>query len=106
MPITKVNVVVGDKVKTGDVLALEDDSDIQFALRSAQAQLASSEASLSKLKQPPLAADVAADKAAVVSAQAAYNVAVNKNNHAPDQLLQAKVALDKASAAQQQSQAA
>jgi HlyD family secretion protein len=99
-------VVVGDTVKAGDVLATEDDSDLQFALRSAQAQLASAQASLAKLQQPPQAADVAADKAAVASAQAAYNVAVNKNNHAPDQLLQAKAALDKAAAALQQAQAA
>jgi HlyD family secretion protein len=106
VPITKVNVVVGDKVKAGDVLATEDNSNLQFALRSAQAQLTSAQANLAKLQQPPLAADVAADKAAVASAQAAYNVAVNKNNHAPDQLLQAKAALDKADAALQQAQAA
>ena len=106
VPITKVNVVVGDKVNAGDVLATEDNSDLQFALRSAQAQLASAQASLAKLQQPPLAADVAADKATVASAQAAYNVAVNKNNHAPDQLLQAKAALDKATAALQEAQAA
>lgn len=106
VPITKVNVVVGDKVKAGDVLATEDNSELSFALRSAQAQLSSAQASLAKLQQPPLAADVAADKAAVASAQSAYSVAVNKNNHAPDQLLQAKAALDKADAALQQAQAA
>jgi HlyD family secretion protein len=106
VPITTVSVKVGDKVKAGDVLAEEDNSDLQFALRSAQAQLSSAQANLSKLQQPPLAADVAADQAAVASAQSAYNVAVNKNNHAPDQLLQAKAALDKADAALQQAQAA
>lgn len=106
VPISKVNVVVGDKVKTGDVLAEEDNSDLQFALRSAQAQLATAQANLAKLQQPPLAADVAADQAAVSSAQSAYKVALNKNSHAPDQLLQAKSALDKANAALQQAQAA
>jgi HlyD family secretion protein len=106
VPITKVNVVVGDKVKAGDVLAEEDNSQLQFALRSAQAQVSTAQANLAKLKAPPLAADVSADQAAVASAQTAYNVAVNKNNHAPDQLLQAKAALDKADAALQQAQAA
>jgi HlyD family secretion protein len=106
VPITKVNVQVGDKVKAGDVLAQEDDSDLQFAVRSAQANLTSAQASLDKLRQPPLAADVDAAKAQVASAQSAYNVAVNKNNHAPDQLLQAKAALDKATAALQLAQAA
>jgi HlyD family secretion protein len=106
VPITKVNVAIGDQVKAGDVLAEEDNSQLQFSLRSAQAQLSTAQANLAKLQQPPLAADVAADQAAVVSAQTAYTVAVNKNNHAPDQLLQAKAALDKADAALQQAQAA
>lgn len=106
VPITQVNVKVGDKVKAGDVLAEEDNSDLQFALRTSQAQLSTAQANLAKLQQPPLAADVAAAKAQIVSAQAAYNVAINKNNHAPDQLLQAKAALDKADAALQQAQAA
>lgn len=105
VPITKVDVSVGDNVKAGQVLATEDDSDLQFALRSSQAQLTSAQANLAKLQQPPLAADVSAAKAQITSAQAAYNVAVNKNNHAPDQLLQAKAALDKADAALQQAQA-
>jgi HlyD family secretion protein len=106
VPITKVSVGVGDKVKAGDVLALEDDSDLQFALRSAQAQLTSAQANLAKLQQPPLAADVAAAQAQVASAQTAYSVAVNKNNHAPDQLMSAKAQLDKAAATLQQAQAA
>ncbi len=106
VPITKISVAVGDKVKAGDVLALEDDSDLQFALRSAQANLASAQASLDKLKQPPLQADVDAAKAAVTSAQSAYNVAVTKNGHAPDQILAAKAAVDKAAVALQQAQAA
>ncbi len=106
VPITQVSVAVGDKVKTGQVLAQEDDSQLQFALRSAQAQLSSAQANLDKLKQPPLAADVTSAQAQVASAETAYNVAVNKANHAPDQLMTDKAALDKAAAALQQAQAA
>jgi HlyD family secretion protein len=106
VPITQINVQVGDKVKAGQVLAIEDDSDLQFSLRTAQANLASAQASLDKLKQPPLETAVNAAKAQLASAQAAYNAAVNKNAHAPDQLLVAKSALDKAAATLQQAQAA
>lgn len=104
-PITQINVQVGDKVKAGQVLALADDTNLQFALRSAQYNLTSAQAKLDALKTPPLAANVTAAKAQLTSAQAAYSVALNKNNHAPDQLLQVKAALDKASAALQQAQA-
>ena len=106
VPITKVGVNVGDKVKTGDVLAQEDDSQLQFALRSAQAQLSSAQANLQKLQTPPLTTDIQSAQAQVASAQAAYNAAVNKSNHAPDQLMTDKAALDKAAAALQQAQAA
>ena len=106
VPITKINVMVGDKVKAGDVLALEDDTDLQFAVRTAQASLASAKANLAKLTQPPLAADVAAAQASIASAQSAYQAAVTKNAHAGDQIASAKAALANASAAVQQAQAA
>ncbi len=106
VPITKIDVQVGDQVKAGQVLAQADDSNLQFALRTAQANLASAQANLAKLQQPPLPADVAADQAAVASAQSAYNVAVNKNAHASDSIASAKAALDNAQAAVQQAQAA
>ncbi len=106
VPITKINVNVGDQIKTGAVLAQADDSDLQFAVRSAQAQLASAQASLAKLQQPPLDADVQAAKAAISSAQSAYNVAVNKAAHGPDTIAQQKAALDNATASLQQAQAA
>lgn len=87
VPITQVNVNVGDQVKAGDVLAQADDSTLQFALRTAQANLTSAQASLAKLQQPPLAADVQAAQAGVASAQSAYNVAVTKSKQGPDQPL-------------------
>ncbi len=106
VPITKVNVQVGDQVKAGTVLASVDDSDLQFALRNAQSNLTSAQAKLAALKLPPLDTDVAAARAQIASAQATYNAAVAKNNHAPDQLMSAKATLDKAAAALQQAQAA
>ncbi len=106
VPITKINVQVGDRVKAGQVLAEEDSSDLQFQLQTAQAQLSSAQANLAKLEQPPLPADVAADKAAVASAQAAYNAAVQKNASNGQQIVAAKATVDNAAAALQQAQAA
>ncbi len=106
VPITKINVQVGQQVKAGDVLAEVDNSNLQFALRTAQSSLTSAKAKLDALKQPPAAADLAAAQAQVASAQSAYNAAVAKNNHAPDQLMVAKATLDKAQATLQQAQAA
>ncbi len=105
-PITKVNVQVGDKVKAGDVLAQVDDSDLQLALTIAQSQLTSAQANLSKLQQPPLAADVQAAQAAVASAQSAYNAAVVKAGHSADTIASAQAALNNAQATLQQAQAA
>ncbi|MGE5138021.1 MAG: efflux RND transporter periplasmic adaptor subunit [Rudaea sp.] len=104
--ITAINVQVGDKVKAGQVLAQEDDTDLQYSLQTAQAQLTSAQAALAKLKLPPSQTDVTAAQAQVASAKSAYDAAVAKNNHAPDQLMAAKATLDKAQASLQQAQAA
>ncbi len=106
VPITKVNVQVGQQVKAGDVLATVDDSTLQFALRTAQANLVSAQAKLAALQAPPSPSDVAAAQAQVASAQSAYNAAAAKNNDRPDQLMSAKATLDKAQATLQQAQAA
>ncbi len=103
--ITKIDVQVGDKVKAGDVLAQEDDSDLQFALRTAQSSLVSAQSNVAKLQQPPLQADVDAAQAAVASAQSAYDAAVVKNSHVADQIEPSKAALDNAVASLQQAQA-
>ncbi len=106
VPITRVNVQVGDQVKAGEVLAQADDSDLQFALRTAQANLTSAQAALDKLKQPPLAPDVEAAKAQLASAQGQYNAAAAQNAHTGDQITVAKAALDKATVTLQQAQEA
>jgi HlyD family secretion protein len=103
--LAKVNVRPGDRVKAGEVLAQLDDSALQYALQTAQADLASAQAKLSKLEEPPSDAAVAAARAQVASAQSAYDAAVAKHAHAPDQLLVARAALDKATAALQKAQA-
>ncbi len=79
-PLRTVAVHPGQRVKAGDSLALLDDSDLQTAVRNAQAALA--------------------------SAQSAYAAAVDKNAHNSDQIVVAKAALDKATIALQQAQAA
>jgi HlyD family secretion protein len=77
--LSKVNVQVGDMVKAGQVLMELDTSDLQFSLRTAQAQLD--------------------------SAQANFDAAKQKNDENPQQLLVTKSALDKAIAALQKAQA-
>ncbi len=68
----------GQRVRSGDLLAQLDDSNLQSAVRTAQAGL--------------------------TSAQAAYDAAVNKSSHGKDQLTVAKAALDKATVALQGAQ--
>ena len=106
VPITKVNVQVGDKVKAGDLLAQVDDSDLQFSLRTAQSNLKSAQAKLTQTKTPASKDDVATAQAQVDSAQAAYDAAVIKYGHTNDQITVAKAALEKATITLQQAQAA
>ena len=78
VPITKINVQVGDSVKAGDVLAEEDSSQLQKQLQEAKTNLASAQAKLDDLKASPTAEDIAAAQAQVNSAQANYDAAVAK----------------------------
>jgi HlyD family secretion protein len=71
--IVTVPVKVGDVVKPGDVLLTLDTTDLERAVRQAEASLAASQAALDKLTQPPLPADLAAAEADLASAQEAYN---------------------------------
>ncbi|MGE5139531.1 MAG: efflux RND transporter periplasmic adaptor subunit [Rudaea sp.] len=105
-PITQVNVQVGDKVKTGDVLAQVDDTELQLAVTTAQAQLTTAQANLAKLQQPPVAADLYAAQAAVTSARSALNVATSKSQHSGDTIAAAQGTLDNAKAALDQAQSA
>jgi RND family efflux transporter MFP subunit len=78
--ILKLMVHPGQRVRSGDLLAQLDDTNLQSAVRTAQAGL--------------------------TSAQSAYDAAVNKSSHGKDQLTVAKAALDKATVALQSAQSA
>lgn len=104
--LSKVNARAGDHVKAGDVLAQLDDSALKYALETAQANLASAQAKVAKLKEPPSDTALAPARAQVASAQSAYDAAVAKNTHAGDQITVAKAALEKATITLQQAQGA
>jgi multidrug efflux pump subunit AcrA (membrane-fusion protein) len=84
--VTEVPVVVGQKVKKGDVLFRLDDRDLEAQKKVMQAQLFSSQQKLQKLRVaprpedvPPAQAKVDEMKAAVADAQSQYNRAMDLN---------------------------
>lgn len=129
--VTEVLVKEGDTVKTGQVLARLDDRALQLqvasargSLEGAKARLAqaqqgnarpediaaaraavvSAEASYAKVAKGPSEADLASAAAAIRSAQAAYDAAVTSVGTGDSQLLAAKAALEKADAAKRAAQ--
>ena len=83
--LTEVDVKVGDKVTTGQVLARIDSSTQQAALAQAQASLASAQANLQATQSPLTAAQVAQLQHQVSNAQQSYNdtvASVNATNQA------------------------
>ena len=104
--LAKINVRSGDHVRAGDVLVQLDDTSLKYALQTAEANRASAQAKLAKLKAPPSESAVAAARAQVASAQSAYDAAIARNAHAGDQITVAKAALEKATVALQQAQSA
>ena len=93
--LTEVDVKVGDKVTTGQVLARIDSSTQQAALASAQASLASAQANLQSTQSPLTAAQVAQLQHQVNNAQQNYNDTVASVN-ATNQADAATVASDQA----------
>jgi HlyD family secretion protein len=93
--LTEVDVKVGDKVTTGQVLARIDSSAQQAALASAQASLASAQANLQSTQSPLTAAQVAQLQHQVNNAQQSYNDTVASVN-ATNQADAATVASDQA----------
>ncbi|TME55706.1 MAG: biotin/lipoyl-binding protein [Chloroflexi bacterium] len=71
--LTEVDVRVGDRVTTGQVLARIDSSTQQAALAQAQASLASAEANVQSTQSPLTAAQVAQLQHQVSNAQQNYN---------------------------------
>jgi multidrug efflux pump subunit AcrA (membrane-fusion protein) len=104
--LTEVDVKVGDKVTTGQVLARIDASAQQAALASAQASLASAQANLQATQTPVTAAQTAQLNHQLSAAQQNYNdtvASVNATNQADAATVandQAKVNADCPSGAQ------
>ena len=83
--LTEVDVRVGDKVTTGQVLARIDSSTQQATLAQAQASLASAQANMQSTQSPLTAAQVAQLQHQVTAAQTNYNdtvASVNATNQA------------------------
>ena len=83
--LTEVDVKVGDKVTTGQLLARVDSTTQQAALAQAQASLASANANLQATQSPVTAAQVAQLQHQVNNAQQSYNdtvASVNATNQA------------------------
>lgn len=76
MPVTQVNVKVNDQVKAGDVLAQVQDTELQQAFETAQANLASAQAAYDEIKEPATSAELTAAEAQARAAQASYDAAV------------------------------
>lgn len=68
--IAEVFVVAGQTVKTGDLLARIDETDLQNALKKAEASLALLEAQIANETAPALAGDISEAEASLASAQA------------------------------------
>jgi HlyD family secretion protein len=104
--LTEVDVKVGDKVTTGQLLARIDSATQQAALAQAQASLASAQANLQATQSPVTAAQVAQLQHQVNNAQQSYNdtvASVNATNQADAATVandQAKVNADCPSGAQ------
>src|SRR3984893_14623075 len=93
--LTEVDVKVGDKVTTGQLLARIDSTTQQAALAQAQASLASAQANLQATQSPVTAAQIAQLQHQVNNAQQSYNDTVASAN-ATNQADAATVASDQA----------
>ncbi len=103
--VAKVAVQIGDKVKKDQLLMQLDTTDLQLALKTAQANLVSAQANFDSNQTSTQQALKTAQNN-LVSAQASYDAALAKNSTNKDQILAAKSALDKAGVALQSAQAA
>lgn len=103
--VAKVAVQVGDGVKKGQLLMALDTTDLQLALKTAQASLASAQASYDS-SQSTLQTALKTAQANVATAQANYDAAKAKDATNLDQLIVAKASVDKTKAALQEAQSA
>lgn len=101
--VAKVNVLVGDAVKAGQVLMELDTTDLNLALRTAQTNLASAQANFDQTKTN-LDFALRNAQANLSNAQSNLAAAKAKNDQNPNALIIAKAALDKAQVALQKAQ--
>ncbi|MBN1813085.1 MAG: biotin/lipoyl-binding protein, partial [Anaerolineae bacterium] len=76
--VVELQVVEGDAVKAGDVIARLETEDLDRALAQADLSLRLAQLRLEQLEQPPEERDVASAEAAIVDAQAAYGEALKQ----------------------------
>jgi multidrug efflux pump subunit AcrA (membrane-fusion protein) len=95
--ISKENVAVGDIVKKDQVLMELDSTDLNLALKTAQANLANAQTSYDQTKAD-LNYALRNAQSSLDSSKANLDAAVAKNSQNPNSLTVAKAALDKASA--------
>ena len=101
--LARVLVRPGDVVRTGDVLVLLERTDLELAVKRAQAELARVEAELAQLYQPALAEEIASAQAAVEDARA--NLDWVLAGPSQDKITVAKADMEKAAIAVQKAQA-
>ncbi|MDB4939661.1 MAG: hypothetical protein JWO40_86 [Candidatus Doudnabacteria bacterium] len=78
--LKKLNVSVGDKVRTGQVLAMLDQKDVSAAINQASASLLAAKANYNKVLNGASGAEVTVSQAAVSAAQVALDNAKNSYN--------------------------
>jgi HlyD family secretion protein len=101
--VAKITVQVGDPVKEGQLLMQLDTTDSQLALKTAQTNLASAQASYDATSAN-LQFAICTTQANLSTAQANFDATRAKNATNPNQLIIAKSALDKATIALQKAQ--
>lgn len=103
--VIKIAVQVGDTVKKGALLAQLDTADLQLALRTAQTNLATAQTNFDST-QANLQFALRTAQGNLATAQANYDGAKAKYGTLPEQLIVAKMALEKARVALEQAQGA
>lgn len=102
--VVEITVTEGETVEKGDVLARLDDTDLNLALRSAEASLKAAEARYAQAKAGPSEAEIEAARASLESAIANYEKL--KAGPSEDETAVAKANLERATAMLEQAQSA
>lgn len=102
--VSQVAVESGQQVRTGQVLAQLDTTDLQLAVRQAEIGLRQAQAQIQQLDEGPSASDLAAAQAALDSAQATYQQLLR--GASKDELAAANAQVEQARATLNQAQQA